>query len=79
MRPATQKVFDELMTLPGIEALHQAGVAHHVAQAAEMIKDPDTHKLLTQIVTAGSSEPVPQNLQRQLISWYHEAQKSSEN
>lgn len=79
MRPATETQFDKLMTLPGVEALHAEAVALHQARAADLIRDPDIHKLLTQIVTAGSSEVVPQNLQTQLISWYHEAQKSSDN
>lgn len=79
MRPATEAQFNKLLALPGIEALHTKAVALHQARAKKLVRDPDIHKLLTQIVTAGGSEVVPKNLQKQLISWYHEAQKSSEN
>lgn len=79
MRPATETQFNKLMALPGVEALHKKAVTWHQSQTAELVRDPDVHKLLTQIVTAGSSEVVPKNLQKQLISWYHEAQKSSDN
>ncbi|MFY0595302.1 MAG: glycosyltransferase family 2 protein [Cognatishimia sp.] len=79
MRPATKEQYDKLMNLPGVAALHDAAVLWHQERFSELVKDPDTHKLLTQIVTAGSSAMVPENLQKQLISWYHEAQKSSEN
>lgn len=79
MRAATAEVDVKLRSLPGVSALQEAAVAWHRAQAQALIKDPDTHKLLTQIVTAGSSEVVPKNLQQSLISWYHQAQKSSEN
>ncbi|CUI58418.1 glycosyltransferase family 2 protein [Cognatishimia activa] len=79
MRPATKEQFEKLMSLPGVRTLHDEAAEWHCARFAELIKDPATHKLLTQIATAGSSEVVPQNLQKQLISWYHEAQKSSEN
>lgn len=78
MRPATEAQFNKLLALPGIEALHAEAVAQHQACARDLLRNPDTHRLMTQIITAGSSEPVPENLQKQLISWYHEAQKSSE-
>lgn len=79
MRPATEAQFKKLLNLPGVEALHMQAVAWHQSQANALIGDPDVHKLLTQIIAAGSSEVVPKNLQKQLISWYHRAQKSSEN
>lgn len=79
MRPATEAQFNKLLALPGVEALHTKALALHQARAKELVRDTDIHKLLTQIVTAGGSEVVPKNLQKQLISWYHEAQKSSED
>lgn len=79
MRPATEEQFNKLLALPGMEAFHTEAVAWHKDRAQELVRDPDTHKLLTQIITAGSSDVVPKNLQKQLISWYHEAQKSSDN
>lgn len=79
MRPATEDQLRKLLALPGMASLHAEAIAWHQARAEELLRDPDTHKLLTQIITAGSSEVVPKDLQKQLISWYHEAQKSSKN
>lgn len=79
MRPATQAQYDKLMGLPGVKALHAAGVAWHRTRFNELISDPDVQKLMTQIITAGTSTLVPKDLQQRLISWYHAAQQSSKN
>ena len=77
MRPTTQTVFDELMALPGMKAMHNNAVSWHQQKFAELITVPDNQKLMTQIITAGSSEIVPKSLQSRLLAWYHEANKSS--
>ncbi|MGH1464720.1 MAG: glycosyltransferase family 2 protein [Cognatishimia sp.] len=79
MRPATQAVFDKMLELPGLRKLYDDALAWHQAQFAALITDPVNQKLMTQIVTAGSSEVVPKDLQKRLLTWYHEANTSSEN
>lgn len=79
MRPATEAQLEKLLALPGLRKLHEQAVAWHRAQFDELICDPDNHKLLTQIITAGGSEVVPKDLQKRLLTWYHQAQQSSED
>lgn len=79
MTTATQSVREELLFIPGMQKLHDATVQWHKNRFAELIKVPETHQLLTKIITAGSSEVVPVRLQRQLVAWYHEAQQQADN
>ena len=77
MRPATEAMQGQLMAIPGISDLHLRAVAAHPARFAEMVRTRDHHQLLTQILTAGSSEVLPPDLPWQLVQWYPLAQTSS--
>ncbi|MDC0737870.1 glycosyltransferase family 2 protein [Cognatishimia sp. SS12] len=77
MRPATEAVLQDLLKIPGLQSLHEAAVAHHRAKFETLIAEPDNQKLMTQILTAGSSVTLPADLQKRLISWYHQAQSNS--
>ncbi len=79
MRPATQEMMDKILALPGLQSLHESALKWHQDQFDALIQDPDNQKLMTQIITAGSSEVVPTHLQKRLLAWYHGANKSSKN
>jgi hypothetical protein len=79
MLPATKAVLEELLFMPGVKALHAACVAHHQRKFDEIILDPDTHALMTKILTAGGSQLLPSRLQRQLVAWYRMAHQAQED
>lgn len=79
MRPATLAQYEKLMALPGLRRLHEEALDWHRARFESLIQDPATQKLMTQIITAGSSAVVPEDLQKRLIAWYHQAQKSQQD
>ena len=73
MRPATARVMAELMKIDGIAALHQAGLAWHQAEFDRLVSDPAGQALMSQILSAGSSEVLSPDLQSQLVRWYQRA------
>lgn len=78
MRPATEKVLKELLRIEGLKQLHDAAVLWHRNRFAEMVREPEHHQLLTQILTAGGSTVLPEKLQHQLVRWYQETLKSGD-
>lgn len=77
MLPATKHVLEEFLFLPGMQKLHQEALATHRTRFREIIKAPEAQALMTKLITAGSSEVPPIQLQRQLVTWYHQAQKNA--
>lgn len=76
MTPATKQALEELLFMPGVKKLHDACVAWHQARFKELVLTPETHSLMTKLITAGSSEVPPPRLQRRLVAWYHLAQQA---
>lgn len=76
MAPATARVLADLMALPGLAECHATAVSWHQAKFTELVRMPDNQVLLTQILTAGSSDILPKKLQQQLIKWYQQAHRS---
>ena len=76
MRPATEAALDALLQIDGLGELHNRAVKWHRDRFAYLVREPEYHLLLTQILTAGGSTVLPQELQRQLVRWYQETQKS---
>lgn len=79
MRPATEAMLEKLLALPEVRKWHDHGVAFHQNRFDELICNPDAQKLMVQIMTAGSSQVVPQDLQKQLLAWYHQANKKNDD
>lgn len=76
MRPATQDALETLMQIEGLKDLHQSALRWHRDRFAELIRDPDHHRLLMHILIAGGSTVLPAQLQHQLVRWYQEAHKN---
>ena len=76
MAPATKTVLEELLFIPGMHKLHEDCVDWHDKRFQELILDPQTHNLLTKLITAGGSEVPSPRLQRRLVAWYHQAQNA---
>lgn len=76
MRPATQGALAEMLAIPGMQAAHEAAVVWHRARFAELVRDPVYQALLVDVLTAGSSTELPQELQRRLVRWYQDANKN---
>lgn len=72
MRPATMATLASLLKLERVAELHDAALRWHRAKFAELVQDPETHALLSQVLTAGSSTVLPRQLQRQLVRWYQD-------
>lgn len=77
MRPATEEAEKELRAVPGVVELHEQSVAWHRARFNELVSRPAYQALMTEILVAGSSAVLPQRLQRQLVRWYQEANKTT--
>ncbi|MCW9043401.1 MAG: glycosyltransferase family 2 protein [Pseudopelagicola sp.] len=75
MRPATEVALEELLAIPGMRAAHEAAVAWHGVRFAQLVRDPAYQALLVDILTAGSSTTLPQELQMRLVRWYQDANK----
>ncbi|MBO9474068.1 glycosyltransferase family 2 protein [Shimia sp. R10_1] len=73
MRPATEGVLGELLSISGIADLHKAAVTWHQERFVTLVTRPEGQELMSQILTAGSSQVPPQHLQRQLVRWYQRA------
>lgn len=74
MRPATEAVFEELMFLPGLKALHEASVAWHRAKIRSILETLEGQDLYSKILTAGGSEVMPKEIQKHLVHMYQAAQ-----
>lgn len=72
MAPATEAAMADLLAIDGMQELHQDSLAWHQNRFADLVVEPDFHRLLTQILTASGSEVLPVGLQRQLVRWYQE-------
>ncbi len=70
MQPGTQAALKTLMGLEQVADLHDAALRWHRERFTELVRDPEAHQLLTQILTAGGSTVLPGQLQRQLVRWY---------
>ncbi len=75
MRPATEAALADLRKIAGIAAAHEEAVAWHRARFAELVRQPEEQALLVDILTAGSSQTLPRELQHRLVQWYQEANK----
>lgn len=75
MRPATEVALAELRAVDGVAAAHDAAVAWHRQRFAELVREPEYQALMVDILTAGSSVTVSQELQLQLVRWYQDANK----
>ena len=73
MAPATRRVLDKLLKIKGLSDLRLSALLWHRNRFATLVRDPDTHRLLVHILTAGGSSVLPEQLQRQLVSWYQQA------
>lgn len=73
MRPATEAVLAQLHAIEGVAALHGAAVAWHQARFAQLVALPAGQELMSQILTAGSSQVPPPDVQQQLVRWYQYA------
>ncbi|WP_243611744.1 glycosyltransferase family 2 protein [Shimia aestuarii] len=73
MRPATEAALAELREIDGIAAAHERAVAWHQARFAELVRQPEEQALLVDILTAGSSQTLPRELQLRLVQWYQDA------
>lgn len=76
MSGATKKVLEELLFMPGVKKLHDDCVKCHQERFSQLVLQPETHSLMTKLITAGSSEVPPPRLQRRLVDWYHLAQRT---
>lgn len=79
MAPATQAALDDLLFIPGMKKLHDDCVAWHQTRFQQLILNPDTHSLLTKLITASGSEVPSPRLQRRLVAWYHQAQQAQKD
>ncbi|WP_171006763.1 glycosyltransferase family 2 protein [Shimia litoralis] len=76
MRPATEVQLERLLAIDGVSETHAAALAWHQAKFKDLVTQPDHQRLLTEILTAGSSAVLPPALQRQLVRWYQQAHQS---
>lgn len=77
MAPATAQERAKLARIEGLETLHEAALAWHRNRLATLVREPETHQLLTHILTASGSTVLPEQLQHQLVRWYQEAHKNA--
>ncbi|MEP2530294.1 glycosyltransferase family 2 protein [Shimia sp.] len=77
MRPATETVLHDVFAIPGLANLHKQAVVWHRNRFNALVKNPEYQTLLTQILVAGDSAVLPNNLQRQLVRWYQGANKNT--
>ena len=76
MRPATEAVLAELLAIPGVRAAHDVAVTWHRHRFAELVREAEYQALLADILTAGSSVALSQELQLRLVRWYQDANKT---
>lgn len=76
MRPATDLQLDKLAAIPGLAALHSAGVCWHREKFLQLVEHEEEHALFRQTVLASGSQNVPPPVARQIYGWY---QKVLEN
>lgn len=60
----------ELMAIPGLAELHEAGLAHHRAQFEKALTRPEIYGLLSQILLAGDSVEMRPDAARDLYRLY---------
>ncbi|WP_299349446.1 glycosyltransferase family 2 protein [uncultured Shimia sp.] len=75
MRPATEAVLHAILQIANLQDLHAEAMKWHRSRFDTLVRDPETHQLLTQILTAGGSTVLPEQLQRQLVRLYQETNK----
>ena len=73
MRPATEAALGAFLALDGIAELHEAGVTWHQERFRFLVAQTEGQQLMSQILTAGSSQVPPRHLQQQLVRWYQQA------
>ncbi len=70
MSDATQKAMDKLRAISGVAELQDQAVQWHREAFEKLVQDPGEHQLLVRILTAGDSEILPYDKERQLVHWY---------
>lgn len=70
MSGATAKQLDRLRAIPGMAELHDRALAWHRDSFERLVLEPEEHRLLARIMTAGGSAVLSYDQQRQLVHWY---------
>lgn len=76
MTPASQVVLKRLMQIDGLSDLRINALLWHRNRFAAMVREPEHQELMVQILTAGGSSVLPEQLQYQLVRWYQDANKN---